>query len=446
MGGRRAIRRLREMLPETAVVQDMTPEGQGLVTLGGKRVFVDGALTGETVSLRRVRSRRNYDEADLLAVIEASAERVAPRCAWFGTCGGCTLQHLSRSAQLTLKQSVLEGNLLRIGRVTPQRWLEPVTGESWGYRRRARLSVRHVEAKGRVLVGFSERGSPYVTDMLGCETLHPAAAALIEPLSALIGMLSLRQRIPQVEVAVADTAVALVLRVLETPTAMDLDHLRAFRDRHGLRLWLQHSGSAGLAPLDAGRDDGPLSYRLDGGALTLGFGPTDFIQVNAGVNERLLALAIDLLAPEPGQHLLDLYCGIGNFTLPFARRAGSVLGIEGGAAAVARARSNAAANGIANAEFRCADLATAQAGDAWGGARFDAVLLDPPRAGAAAVLDRVVACGAARILYVSCHPGTLARDAGVLVHDHGLHLAAAGILDMFPATSHVESVALFERR
>lgn len=431
---------------ESALVQDMTPEGQGLVTLAGKRVFVDGALTGERVSLRRVRARRQYDEAELLEVLAASPDRVAPRCTWFGRCGGCTLQHLSAAGQLQLKQAVLADNLERIGRVAPRRWLAPVEGPAWGYRRRARLSVRHVEAKGRVLVGFSERGNPRVTDMLGCETLHPAAAALIAPLSGLIGSLSLRQRIPQVELAVTDTATALVLRVLDEPTAADLAQLRAFRDRHGLRLLLQRSGTGDLDPLDAGLDNAQLAYRLDGDSLVLTFGPTDFIQVNAAINERLLALAVELLAPDPGSRLLDLYCGIGNFTLPLARRAAQVLGVEGDARAVERARHNAARNGIGNATFRQADLAGADVATVLGTARFDAVLLDPPRAGAAAVLAPVAACAAARIVYISCHPGTLARDAGVLVHELGFELAAAGILDMFPATSHVESVALFERR
>ncbi len=445
MGGRRAARRLREAPVESALVQDMTPEGQGLATLAGKRVFIDGALTGEQVSLRRVRARRQYDEAELLEVLAASPERVVPRCTWFGRCGGCTLQHLSAAGQLQLKQAVLADNLERIGHVEPRRWLTPVEGPAWGYRRRARLSVRHVEAKGRVLVGFSERGNPRVTDMLGCETLHPAAAALIAPLSGLIGALSLRQRIPQVELAVTDAATALVIRVLDEPTAADLARLREFRDRHGLRLLLQRSGAGDLTPLDAGIDDAELSYRLDGDSLVLTFGPTDFIQVNAAINERLLALAVELLTPGPGSRLLDLYCGIGNFTLPLARRAAEVLGVEGDARAVARARHNAALNGIGNAVFRAADLAGADASAAWGTARFDAVLLDPPRAGAAAVLAPLAACGAARIVYISCHPGTLARDAGVLVHEHGFALAAAGILDMFPATSHVESVALFER-
>ena len=446
MGGRRAVRKLSNSPPESAVVQDMTPEGQGVVSVAGKRVFVDGALTGETVTFRRVRARRNYDEAQLLTVDEPSVDRVVPRCRYFGVCGGCSLQHLAPGAQVALKQTVLAENLHRIGQVIPERWLPAVTGPAWGYRRRARLSVRYVAGKGRVLVGFSERGNPYVADMLSCEILHPAVAGLIAPLSDLIGQMSLRQRIPQVEVAVADNATVLVFRVLDEPDPADIALLRQFRDRHRLRILLQASGPAGIRGLDPGVDDGELWYQLGQAPLTMRFGPTEFIQVNAHVNERMIELAMALLEPTASTRLLDLYCGIGNFTLPLCRHAGYALGVEGEVAVVVRARANAASNGVINAEFVCANLGLAESAAAWRGQQFDAVLLDPPRAGAAAMLKPIAASGAARVLYVSCHPGTLARDAGVMVNELGYRLTATGILDMFPATSHVESVALFERR
>jgi 23S rRNA (uracil1939-C5)-methyltransferase len=446
MGGRRAIRALRGALPESGVVHDMTAEGQGIIDVAGKRVFVAGAITGESVTFQRLHWRRNYDEAKLLEVAAPSADRAVPRCRYFGTCGGCSLQHLTGAAQLHLKQAVLADNLQRIGQVSPAQWLAPVTGPPWGYRRRARLSVRDVAGKGRVLVGFSERGSPYVADMLGCETLHPQVARLIAPLSELIGRLSLRRQIPQVEAAVADNATVLVLRVLATPSAADLDQLRAFRDQHHIRVLLQHSSPAAVVGLDPAVDEGELWYELPASRLRMGFGPTDFIQVNAGVNQQMIGLATALLEVTPAMRILDLYCGIGNFTLPLALQSAHVLGLEGEARAVARARSNAVLNGVGNAEFRCVDLGSADGAMAWVGRRFDAALLDPPRAGAAAMLRPVADSGARRIVYVSCHPGTLARDAGVLVNELGYRLLTAGVLDMFPATSHVESLALFERR
>jgi 23S rRNA (uracil1939-C5)-methyltransferase len=445
MGGRRAIRRLNNELPETAVIGDMTVEGHGIATVGGKRVFVSGALAGETATFRRVRSRSNYDEAQLLDVAVPAADRVAPRCAYFGTCGGCSLQHLAAAAQLRLKEAALLQSLRRIGFVSPSRVLSAVTGPAWGYRRRARLAVRQVSAKGRVLVGFSERDSSKITDMQSCETAHSAVAALIAPLSELIGALSLAQRIPQVEAVVADNATMLIFRVLDAPTPSDLDILRGFRRRHGVRIMLQRAGPDQIEPLDGDGDEGELWYELPDDGLRMVFGPTDFIQVNAAVNRQMIALAGELMQAGPSQRVLELFCGVGNFTLPLARRAAMVLGVEGAPAMVARARDNARRNGIGNAEFRVADLAGEAGAAAWAGQRFDAVLLDPPRAGAAALMRPLAATGANRIVYVSCHPGSLARDAGTLVNELGYRLAAAGVLDMFPSTSHVESIALFER-
>jgi 23S rRNA (uracil1939-C5)-methyltransferase len=443
MGGRRAFRRLSGTATETATVGDMTAEGAGLATVAGKRVFIDGAIGGEIVSFRRTKARRNYDEAELLAVESASPERVAPRCRYFGTCGGCALQHLSTDGQLRLKEATLRENLRRIGNVEPAEWLIPVSAAPWGYRRRARLAARFVDGKGRVLVGFSERDSSWVADMDSCETLHPRAAALIAPLGELISSLGIARRVPQVEIVVADNATALVLRALDDPATDDLARLRSFRTAHDCRLLLQRAGPDDIRGLDPATDEGDLWYDIDG--VRLRFGSTDFIQVNAAVNQVLVERVLAEFDPQPDSRLLDLFCGIGNFTLPLARRAAHVLGVEADKRMVALAAQNAATNGIVAARFVAADLSSSAGGTVFATTPWDGVLLDPPRAGAAAILAPVAATGTRRIVYVSCHPGTLARDAGTLVHEFGFRLVRAGIFDMFPATSHVESLAVFER-
>lgn len=431
--------------PESAEVSGLTLDGLGVLDPGGKRVLVPGALAGERIRFQRHRRHRNYDEGRLLEVLEAAANRVTPRCAWFGTCGGCALQHLSGPGQVAMKQAALLDSLARIGRVTPERILLPLTGSAWGYRRRARLAARWVPRKERVLVGFRERDKPYVADMDSCETLEPRLAALLDPLAELTRELSIRARLPQFEVTAADNDVAVVARVLDEPSAADLEHLRRFQSRHGLRLYLQPGNEATIRPLDPARCSADLWYDIPAAGVRMGFGPVDFIQVHGEMNLRMIDQALALLEPGPGDRVLDLFCGIGNFTLPIARRAGEVLGIEGAAPAVERARSNGAANGLANARFVVGDLAGDGAEGAWTRERFDAVLLDPPRTGALAVLPALAASGARRIVYVSCHPGTLARDAGALVTGHGFRLAAAGIMDMFPQTGHVESMALLVR-
>ena len=436
---------MKESAEETAEIVDTTLDGRGVTRGAGKTAFVRGALQGETVRFRRRRRRRNYDEAELLEILEPSRDRVEPRCPVFGLCGGCSLQHLSADAQLALKQATLLENLERLGGVQPARVLEPVTGPAWGYRRKARLAVKDVPKKGRVLVGFREQGKPFVTDTQRCDTLHPSAGERLAALSDLIGGLSIRSRLPQIEVAVGDDATALVFRVLDAPSADDLERLRDFGLATGLRVFLQPGGPDSIAPLPGADDDSLLHYRLPSFDLTLAFQPTDFVQVNAGINERMLGLALDLLAPTTDSRVLDLFCGLGNFSLPLARSCEAVLGVEGDAKMVARAGENAASAGLRNAQFATADLSDADALAAWSAERFDRVLLDPPRSGAAAILPAIAAYEPARLVYVSCHPGTLARDAGRLVNEFGFRLAAAGIMDMFPQTSHVESIALFER-
>jgi 23S rRNA (uracil1939-C5)-methyltransferase len=428
--------------PESVEVTGLSHDGRGIARIDGKTAFVPGALPGELVTVERRNRRGSYDEATLLSVERASPERVAPRCSAYGTCGGCALQHASSALQRSAKHQALVDELARIGKVTPREWLEPLVGPEFNYRRRARLGVKYVAKKGRVLVGFRERAAPYVADVRVCEVLAPPVATLIEPLAELIGGLSIRERIPQVEVAVGDAATALVFRNLEAPSAADRDALLAFGRAHDVDVWLQPGGLATAAPLGPQR---PLSYRIADGDVTLEFQPLDFIQVNGILNGRMITQALDWLGAGPADAVLDLYCGLGNFTLPIARRAGSVHGVEGEAGLIERARANARANGIANAEFSVADLARDCRDLPFARGRYQRVLLDPPRVGAREMLPLIAALGPARVVYISCHPGSLARDAGLLVHEHGFHLRAAGIMDMFPHTAHVESMAVFER-
>ncbi|MEO8443399.1 MAG: 23S rRNA (uracil(1939)-C(5))-methyltransferase RlmD [Gammaproteobacteria bacterium] len=431
---------------EVAEVTALTLEGSGVLAPAGKRVLVPGALPGEEVEFQRRRRRRNYDEGLLIQVRRPSPDRVVPPCEYFGRCGGCSLQHLAPDAQLAMKQGTLLDSLARIAGLEPPSLLPPVRGAVWGYRRKARLAVRHVERKGRVLVGFRENDKPWVVDMLTCATVEPAISRLLEPLSSLIGSLSIRARLPQVEATVADNATALVLRVLDPPTGADRDQLRAFAAAQGVRLYLQPGNPESIVPLDEAPIPDDLYYRLPDADVSLTFGPADFIQVHGEVNRLMVNQALALLAPTPADRVLDLYCGIGNFTLPLARLSAEVTGLEGSAAAIRRGRHNAALAGLGNAHFTQADLAGAGAEGAWTRERFDLVLLDPPRTGAAELLPALGKLGARRLVYVSCHPGTLARDAGLLVREHGYRLASAGVMDMFPHTSHVESMAVFERR
>lgn len=431
--------------PETAMITAVTHDGRGIADTDGKKVFVAGALAGEEVRYVRRKSRRKFDEAELLDIIQPSPERVAARCEVFGRCGGCALQHVSEEQQRDIKFQTLRDNLERIGNVQPERWLEALTGPEWNYRRRARVAVKHVAGKGRVLVGFRERHAPFITDMHRCEVLAAPVDGLIDALSELIGALSIRARLPQIEVAVADNAVALVFRVLDPPRDEDLAAFRQFAADNGVRVYLQPGGLDSielLAPMDAVE---PLHYALPEFDLQIDFEPVDFVQINGEINRRMVHAAIELLAIRPDDRVLDLFCGIGNFSLPLARRAGHVLGIEGEVTLVNRAAANAAGNDLPNAEFRCADLAAIDGAESWLRTSWDRLMLDPARSGAAEIVKHIGSISPERIVYVSCHPGTLARDAGVLVNDAGYRLEAAGIIDMFPHTAHVESIAVFRK-
>ena len=435
---------LAAMEPFVIHIEDLTHEGHGVGRREGKAVFVDGALPGEEVRCAYTARRGRHDEARTLEVLTPAPERVEPRCAHFGVCGGCALQHLDPTAQLARKQRWLLDSLTHIGKVQPERVLEPLTGPIWGYRRRARLGVKYVTKKGRVLVGFRERRGPYLADLRRCEILDERVGGLLEELARLVETLSIRDRLPQIEVAGGDAVMSLNLRVLAPPSAADLAQLRSFGERHGLVLYLQPGGVDSVQPLEISPEPPVLSYRLADG-LELGFQPQHFIQINAALNRALVERTCELLELGPEDRVLDLFCGLGNFTLALARRAREIVGVEGDAGLVEWARRNAARNGIANAAFYAADLAGDLAGQPWIQGGYDRILLDPPRSGALELMPWLATVGARRIIYVSCHPATLARDLGELVHRFGYQLLGAGVLDMFPHTVHVESVAVLAR-
>ncbi|MCC6303459.1 MAG: 23S rRNA (uracil(1939)-C(5))-methyltransferase RlmD [Gammaproteobacteria bacterium] len=430
--------------PQLARIDTLNDDGRGVARVDGKVSFIDGALPGELVRYRVLKGKRNFDQGELVEILEASPHRVAPACEHFGVCGGCSLQHLEATAQIAEKERILRDKLRQFGGVEPEHWLPALTGPVWGYRRSARLGVRNVPKKGGIIIGFRERRSSYLTPLYACHTLDARAARLLPALVGLITGLSCRDRIPQLEVACGDDEVALVFRHLEAFTATDLARLSDFGREHGVRVYLQPRGPESVTALEPS-DPSPLSYHLPEFEVAIHFRPTDFIQVNAGINRRMVAQAVALLDPRPGETVVDLFCGLGNFTLPLARRAARVTGVEAERRLVLGARDNAARNGIVNAEFRQADLYDeAQARDFWAGASFDKLLIDPPRSGAMEVLKLLPGDGPRRLVYVSCNPATLARDAEYLVNSHGYRLTRAGVMDMFPHTNHVESIAVFE--
>ena len=425
-------------------IEDLSHEGRGVARREGKAVFVEGALPGEEVRCVYTARRGRHDEARTLEVLQAAPERVEPRCAHFEMCGGCVLQHLEPTAQLALKQRGLLESLTHIGKVQPDQVFEPMTGPLWSYRRRARLGVKWVAKKGRVLVGFRERHSAFLADVRRCEVLDKRVGGLLEALAQMIEALSIRDRIPQIEVAGGDEVMGLNFRVLAPPSETDLAQLRAFGERHGLALYLQSGGPDSVRPL--GPEPLELSYRLPDFDLNLEFQPWHFIQINAAINRQLVERACDLLEMGPEDRVLDLFCGLGNFSLALARRAREVVGVEGDASLVEWAKRNAARNGIANAAFYAADLTGDLSAQPWLTGGYDQALLDPPRSGALELMPHIAAWGVRRAVYVSCHPATLARDVGELVHRFGYRLLGAGVLDMFPHTAHVESVAVLQRQ
>ena len=458
--------------PDTALyVESLDLEGQGVARrTDGKVVFIEGALPGERVLVQVHRRKNNWEQGTLASLLRESPQRVRPGCAHFGlhagACGGCKMQHLHPAAQVAVKQRVLEDDLWHLAKVRPARMLRPIEGPAWGYRWRARLSVRHVVRKGTVLVGFHERKSRYVADMLACPVLPPSVSALLVPLRALVGSLEQRDRIPQIEVAVGEGVTALVLRHLEPVSAGDRERLREFAALHaaaGVQWWLQPKGPDTVYRLDEG---GPtLGYTLPEFDVFMPFRPTDFTQVNPHINRVLVERAVRLLDPQAGERVIDWFCGLGNFTLPLARRGAQVLGVEGANVLVQRARDNAALNGLAHrTTFEARDLFTLTPADLEAAGPADRWLVDPPREGAFALAKALAELHQAgpttgslphapqgawqpprRIVYVSCNPATLARDAGLLVHQAGYRCIAAGVVNMFPHTAHVESMAVFDR-
>ena len=446
-----------DQTPFELEILDLSHDGRGVARragvgdIAGKAVFVTGALPGERVRVQQTARQRSFDEAKTLEVLQASSDRVVPRCPHFGTCAGCALQHLAEDKQIHAKQRVLLDNLERIGHVTPATVSPPLVDAAWGYRRKGRFSVRRVEKKDKTLVGFRELDPRFVADLSVCHTVIPEIGLRIEALSALVDGMDGRSDIPQIEFIAGDptpesSGVALVFRHLQALSQKDRAALIAFAQQHGFAIFLQPGGIDSVHPLWPAEPR--LAFRLPAWDIELQFRPLDFIQVNAGLNQKMIARALEWLDPQADDRVLDLFCGLGNFTLPLARVARDVVGVEGDAGLVQRARDNAARNGLSNASFHAADLAQDLRTQPWmqrsgKASGFDRLLLDPPRSGADAVLKQLPLDGLQRIVYVSCHPGSLARDAGYLVNERGWKLQAAGVMDMFPHTAHVESIALF---
>lgn len=429
----------------TGIIESLDHEARGITRLEGKTVFVEGALPGERVEYVSFRKKPTYEVARTERILKASPDRVTPRCPHFGVCGGCSMQHLDPAAQVAAKQRVLESNLWHLGRVKAEQLYAPIYGAPWGYRLRARLSVHMAPRNGGALVGFHERKSSFVADLQQCPNLAPHMSALLVPLRKLVTGLSVSRALPQIEVAVGEHMTALVLRVMAPLNATDEAMLRAFADRYSVVFYLQTQGPASayrFYPLDGPK----LSYRLPDFDIEHVFSPTEFTQVNFAINRVLVRRALALLDPQPAERIADMFCGLGNFTLPIARSGAKVVGIEGSAELVRRAVENAVANGLdAQVEYGVANLfeATKETLAALG--YFDKMLIDPPREGAVELVNSISTDGPRRIVYVSCNPATLARDAAILIKQKGYRLLGAGVVNMFPNTSHVESIALFER-
>lgn len=436
--------------PVQTCIESLTHEGRGVAHIDGKTVFIDDALAGERVEFIYTRKKRDFDEARLHRIITASEHRVEPACAHFGICGGCRLQHLDSGEQIKVKENVLLDNLRRVGKVEAKTLLPPLSGNQWGYRRKARLGVRYVHKKERVLVGFRERGSSYLAELDSCKVLHPSVGEKLLLLGNIIRKLSIYRQIPQIEVAVADNSAALIFRNLKELTQEDKNILIEFGETHNFQIYLQPKGpdtvSLLSSELESKQVQSGLYYKLQDQDLKIHFEPADFTQVNHDINIKMVKRTLELLQLNKSDTLLELFCGLGNFTLPMAQQAKKIVAVEGDAGLIQRAQENAMANGIDNIEYHVANLMENLDTMPWlKKDTYSKVLLDPPRSGAKEVLPYIAATAVERIVYVSCHPGTLARDAGELVHKYGYNLHAAGVMDMFPHTAHVESIALFEK-
>ena len=449
MARRRRNRKKLDTTPREINIESLAHDGRG-VGRGedGKVVFVDYALPGEKVIYVPVMNRKSYLFGSTIEVLEASEHRIEPKCEVFGQCGGCVLQHLDENVQIKYKQQQLLENFKKIGGVQPEQLLPPMTGPHWGYRRRARLGAKFVPKKGGMIVGFRERNSSYIQPTNSCEVLYPEVSALFPDLRETLSKTSCNDKIPQVEISVADNATVMIVRHLETFIQDDLALLTDFAKRNELQLFLQPGNLKSVHPLYPAKPD-PLYYDFKEFDVRIEFLPTDFIQVNGGINDQLVSKAIELLDLQEDDRVLDLFCGVGNFTLPLARRSKHVVGVEGDQALVNRAIHNREINDLEQVEFHFGDLfkedMTSTSHGDWLDQKFDKILLDPPRSGAAEMIKRLPAFGASKVVYVSCGPATLARDAGVMVNEHGYKMTYAGVIDMFPHTAHVESIAVFEK-
>lgn len=428
----------------TCTIEKLSHDGRGIAHRDGKIQFIDGGLPGEQVSARFTQVHRRFDELSVVEVGTSAAERVPPPCAHAALCGGCSLQHMANDAQIRFKEDTLREHFAHFGGILPQAWEPPMRGPEQGYRRKARLGVRYVAKRDEVLIGFREKRNNFITDVQSCTVLDPRVGQHLPALRTLVRGLSVYAELPQIEVACGDDVAALVFRHMKPLTDADLEALVAFGQARGLHMYLQPKGPDTVHRLWPTEGPDRLHYTLSDFGVTLAFHPMDFTQVNADINRQMVARAIEWLDPQPGDRVLDLFCGLGNFTLPLATRAAQVVGVEGDESMVVRGRENAEANGLSNIAFHGANLQGDFTADVWAREGFDRILIDPPRSGALEVVQYLPAFGAKRIVYVSCNPATLARDAGVLA-EHGYRLIKAGVMDMFPHTTHVESIALFER-
>jgi 23S rRNA (uracil1939-C5)-methyltransferase len=430
--------------PIESTIEDLSHDGRGITRINGKVMFVNGALPGETVMIKHIAGNKNFEEGQTLEVLKSSSDRVEPKCKFYESCNGCTMMHLSPQKQIEFKQNTLKNNLLKMAKVQPESWLPPLTADSWHYRRRARLSVRWVMAKNKILVGFREKNGRYVADMDYCEVLQQPLDSLLQPLAKMIESLRVKQHIAQVEASIADEEIALIIRHLKPIHSEDEMVLLEFAEKYNLRIFTQSKGPKTILELTSSTKS--LYFDMQEYGIRMEFLPSDFIQVNSKMNQKMIANAISLLDLKAEDVVLDLFCGLGNFTLPMAKKVSSIVGVEGEASLVQRAQQNAHLNQIENVEFYTADLTKNHESSPWFQKPYNKVLIDPPRSGAWDILPLIAQTKADTLLYVSCHPASLARDSDRLVNDLGFKMITAGVMDMFPHTSHVESIALFVRK
>lgn len=448
-----ARRRRKQKLPQDPVqvtIESVSHDGKGVCHIDDMTVFIDGALEGEELTFLYTNKRKNVAEGKVHEIIKASPLRVEPQCPHFSICGGCSLQHLEETQQIVLKQGVLLENLKRIGKTTPESVLEPLRGPHFGYRKKARLGARFVVKKDKMLVGFREKHSNFLAELESCKVLHPDVGLHLKALSDLLRSLSIYHQVPQIEVAYGDDQGAFIVRHLEPFTDEDREKLTAYAKKMNLHMYLQPKGPDSITRLwpEKGANDDefkPLSYSLPDHNIVHEFKPTDFTQVNSEINRKMINLALELLDPQPEDKVLDLFCGLGNFTLPLARKVTHVTGVEGCSDLVIRAKENASRNAIENVDFYAADLFKDFSGMKWAQQKYDRILLDPARSGAKEIAEYLPKLGAHTVVYVSCNPSTLARDTEIMVHQNGYKLVKAGVMDMFPHTAHVESIALFKK-